>query len=222
MKRLVLSILTALCFSGLYSSALTKPSKPLIPIQITTDLKKDVKEGTLKDRPSLGKTGDWNSSGAPEMPYHPEYEFSYRCQVQMTDQVIRTEGGNKYVFWATAVFELSDKQASISTAEMKWYGKKLFGLNTVNDTDDKIPFALDGGDVFLIFRRSQTPEKDLVYLFLNLEQKIGSAAKVSENARVQSDRNTLWISGQVETKVSSQNSAPYPTMKMNVTCEKEK
>jgi hypothetical protein len=218
----VISILFALTASAAPSPYVPKPKHidpPTVIIDGSTVKLKDQLEGLLKGRPIV-LIGDWNSSGAPEIPYKPAYEFSYRCQAQMTDQISRQNEFGFYGFFAVADFQITNEKTSFTTDELTWFGKKIYQDHTVMDTDDKIPFSLNGSAIGLYFR-SSADQNDRINLVLNLEQLVGSVI-ISEQNRIEGHRNDSGLSGSVAMDLRSKDDMPMPVMNLKVQCTKEK
>lgn len=180
---------------------------------------KDQLEGLLKGRPTV-LIGDWNSSGAPEIPYQPGYQFSYRCQAQMGDQISRQNELGTYGFFAIAEFQISNEKTYFSTDELTWFGKKIYQDHKVMDTDDAIPFSLKGSAIWLQLRPA-SDQNDRTFLNLYLEQAIGSVI-VTERKVSEGRRDGPGLSGSVEMNLRANQDMPVPQMNLKVQCDKIK
>ncbi len=219
MKTFIFSLLAILIF-GLAGFA--KQPKVVIQPHVVTQpkLTTDVIEGLIKDRPTL-LIGDWNSSGAPELPYTPDYEYSYKCQAQMTDGLNYGQGSQKYKIYAVAAFSISNGSHTIKTEDLTWYTKKRFAGNKVMDSDDKLPFSTDGSRITFGIKRGETIEEDRTFLSVYLEQSLGSIIAMESKI----SRGQRWdpsIEAIVHTDLRSSDGKPTANLVLQVDCDKER
>lgn len=131
--------------------------------------------------------GDWESAGAPVMPYDPDYQYAYACQAQLTDGEAIMENGDYHQLYAVAKFELNNSKSYASAKDLKWFWVKEAGEEeTVVPEPKVLPFRLEGISAGL-FLRPGSP--DLVTLTVNVELELGKYA-LSESGQSRGDRNT--------------------------------
>jgi hypothetical protein len=214
-KSFLLSILIPFCL--FQSVAFASPDfKPKINPKITTD----VIEGQLKGRPTF-KIGDWNSSGAPEIPYVPNYEFAYQCQAQLDDGLTYGEGASAYRFYAVADFKITNENTFYRTDDLTWFAKKRRSSAQILDSDDLIPFSTRGSWIRFGLRPGSASDGDRTYLYLELDQAFGPAIVV-ESALEQGTRFSGSLTAEAHVETKSNGKKAVPSMTLKVYCDKEK
>jgi hypothetical protein len=206
-------------FSLLFLIAFTQIGHALPQIgELQPKLTQDKLEGLTNGRPKLF-IGDWNSSGAPELPYVPDYEFSYKCQAQMNDSLDRGQGAQKHRVYAAAEFTLSNSQTFFYSQDLTWFGKKRYSGNKVMDSDDKLPFSLNGTYIAFGLKRGSSIEEDRTLLHLHLEQTVGKVI-IMETETAQGLRSFDGLRASARTDLRTTNQQPVANLSLEVHCTK--
>jgi hypothetical protein len=209
-------------FSLLFLMTFTQVGHTLPQIgEVQPKLTHDVLEGLVNGRPKLF-LGDWNSSGAPELPYVPDYEFSYKCQAQMNDNLERGQGSQKYSFYAVAEFTISNSKTFHRVEEMTWFGKKRYSGNKVMDSDDKLPFTIKGSYIAFGLKRGSSVEDDRTFLNIHLEQILPGNLVVMESELAQGLRSFDSLRASARTSVRTTNQKPFPNLTLQIFCDKDR
>lgn len=218
-KPVSLFLFFAVLFLGL---SITKPEafaqgKPTV---VSPKIIKDIKIEIPKNNKFW--LGDWNSSGAPEPPYLPGYDYSYTCQAQLTDGLIRNDkdGSASYRFYAIANLNLKNNVSSIRSEDLQWTAQKFFNGASVLDTNEPIPFSTEGNFFGIYLRPGGGQELDEVHFFASLVQKEGPL-KISAYNKKSILRNDSTMELYVETNVRHDENPHQPSMQLRVLCYKE-
>ena len=171
------------------------------------------------DRSPVFQRGDWSSSGDTPPPYHPSYNYSYRCQAQLSDQITRKDrSGARYQSFAIADFTIDKHHTSIDSRNLKWFHHRVYNVENIVETKDSIPFSTVGAQIWTRFEQGESSETDALILALNLSQKFGDLV-VSENSQLRATRAKRSFETTLSLKVR-RGSRPLPNLLLRVLCDR--
>lgn len=168
------------------------------------------------------KVGDWNSSGDHKPPYNPSYPYAYACQIQITDQLLRSDAnsdGRDYHLYAIADVTFANDVKRVETSGLKWTAIKFYGIDRIEDSDEPLPFATHGHSVSLYVDRNGSGKEDTVGLALYLQQEINGLI-VANWERPQYPRSKKRFEHSVRLDIRDANNRPVPQLLMRVLCDK--
>lgn len=175
--------------------------------------------------------GDWSSSGAPDFPYEPEYDFSYICQIQLTNGLYYNSSGepvNKwteraevYSLYAISNIRFNKRVTAISTDNLKWKTVKFYHNDKIENTSRRAEVQLKGHRLSLSFVAGETTKKDSVVLAMSVTQPIG-ILNVSADARTIESRRSLEFTSYVSTSIRSSQTEFMPNYQLRAVCRLEK
>jgi hypothetical protein len=205
--------------ADIFHSKTKKPiNKFVTPDTLVTGLK-------IKPGSPILEMGDWNSSGAPELPYDPSYPYSYRCQLQLQDSIKRVEktptGDRYYDLIAVAETIIDNTHTGAQGKDLQWYGKKVFSMQEIVDSADAIPFDTSTSYIGIGFRPDTSAKGDVTNLYVSLSQQIGQLV-FADHSVEKSNRSASRIVSTVYLDIRSQSPPAVPALSIRVICDKEK
>lgn len=207
MTKLFRTVLIAFLFSGAAHAQLAPA--PVLP---PTILDSSIKIPTFD-------LGDWNSSGdmhmAPDVPEMPD--VAYSCQLQLTDGIERRDRREEsFKRYQIAEIRLDRNRTYADAEELKWFGKRFYSNERIEDASTAAPFRVDGSWVSLSLASGRS-----LALTLNVRQHLGEVS-VDQSRRTVVSLADSTFEAQVATQVTHARDPRFPRMSMRAVCHKIK
>lgn len=161
--------------------------------------------------------GDWNSSGdlhmAPDLPEVPN--VAYSCQLQITDGVERQDRREtSFKRYEIAQVRLDQNRLFVKAEELKWYGKRFYSNERIEDTSGPAPFRVDGSWVSLSVNGAGK-----LALTLNIRQHLGDISVDQSHQTVVSLADPSFET-ETSTLVTHARDPRFPRMSLRAVCHK--